>query len=759
MKTTGNKNAAGCAVGIELGSTRVKAIMTDGRGKVLASGVSVWENRFENGIWTYSYDDITRAVRECWAALKKDVKERCGFTLARPGYIGVSGMMHGYLPLGDDGTPLVSFRTWRNNCAAEAAEELTRAFGFNIPARWSVAHLWHAVRSGEEHTGHIRRLTTLAGYVHMKLTGEHVAGIGEASGMFPVLGTEYDPYMAEVTDCLLKKRGMPYRITGILPRPLAAGKEAGRLTAAGAAWLDEEGDLEAGVPLCPPEGDAGTGMVATNCVRVGTGNVSAGTSVFATVVSGRRPSVSRSTDVVATPAGDIAVMVHCNNCTSDLNAWADVFAEARGVKDKDELYSFLFSEALEGEPDCGGLIAYNCVSGEDITGIAEGRPMLLRRTEDKLSLPNLMRAHLYSAFAALKLGMDGLRADGITAERIVAHGGIFRTKGAPQKFLAAAAGAPVEVAENAGEGGAWGMALLAEFAMSGGTSLCGMLDDVFADVKTTAVSPDDETVRGMARFMADYERGLPVVREAVAAYSERKTDGGETDDEIAALKKRVYEANLALVKNGLVIFTWGNVSGIDRKRGLVAIKPSGVDYDKMTADDIVVVDMDGNVVYGDYRPSSDTPTHLELYKAHPGIGGVVHTHSTYATAYAQACRSLPAYGTTHADYFRGDVPCTRPLTEEEISGDYEKNTGKVINETIDDAAAVPGVLVGHHGPFAWGKDPDEAVYNATVLEKTAEMAFITENVSVAPQRVPGFLLDRHYLRKHGANAYYGQKKR
>lgn len=748
----GKKDAAKCAVGIELGSTRIKAVMTDGRGNVLASGCSEWENRYECGIWTYSEEDITRGLRECYAALKADVKSRYGFTPTRFGCMGISGMMHGYIALGSDGNMLAPFRTWRNNCAAGAAAALSKAFGFNIPARWSVAHLYNALKSNEPHVADISRLTTLAGYVHAKLTGVHAVGAGEASGMFPLDGTDYDRRMLDIFDGLPEVRRMPRKIRDVLPRPLAAGADAGRLTAEGAEWLDPEGDLEPGVPLCPPEGDAGTGMTATDSVRLRTGNVSAGTSVFAMIVSGRRPAAPRrEIDVVATPAGDTAVMVHCNNCTSDLNAWAGVFAEASG-KTGDELYSFLFDKALSGSPDCGGLVAYNYVSGEDITGVTEGRPMLLRRTGDRLDLSNLMRAHLYSAFATLKIGMDVLRDEGITADRMVAHGGIFRTRGAPQRFLAAAVGAPVTVTENAGEGGAWGMALLALYAMNGSGTLADWLDGVFAGRVGDTVCPDAETCAGMEKFMADYRRGLPVVRAAVTAYAR------PVRSSLAELKERVYRANLDLVRHGLVIFTWGNVSGIDRERGLVVIKPSGVEYDEMTADDMVVVDMDGNVVEGSYRPSSDTPTHLELYKAHPEIGGVVHTHSTYATAFAQAGRSLPAYGTTHADYFHGDVPCTRALTEEEIAGEYEKNTGVVINETVTDASAVPAVLVRNHGPFAWGADPDEAVYNATVLEQTAKMAFVTESVMPGAARVPQYLLDRHYLRKHGANAYYGQKR-
>lgn len=752
-RSTEKIDVSRCAVGIELGSTRVKAVMVDERGKVLASGCSEWENAFAGGIWTYSEEDVSRALRACWAALKADVKAKLGCALTKAGRIGISAMMHGYIALDAEGKLLAPFRTWRNNTAAKAAGELTKALGINIPARWTAAHLYDMAERGEAHLRDVAKVTTLAGYVHYRLTGTHVVGAGEASGIFPLDGCAYDGGMMKIYDRMLADKGVPFKAEDVFPVPVPAGADAGRLTEEGAAWLDEGGDLAAGIPFCPPEGDAGTGMVATNSVRVGTGNVSAGTSVFAMIVSGKRPPVVRKEiDIVATPDGVTALMVHCNNCTSDLNAWADVFSEASGIKDKNELYAFLFGKALEGDPDCGGLVAYNYVSGEDITNVRAGCPMLLRRTGDKLDLPNLMRAHLYSAFATLKIGMDMLKADGVTAESIVGHGGIFKTAGAPQKFLAAAVGAPVTVPENAGEGGAWGMALLALFSGKGGGSLSAFLDDVFADSRGTTVSPDEETVRGMEKFLSGYKLGLPAVREAVKAYSPpEKSD-------LAELKEKVFRANLDLVKNGLVIFTWGNVSMIDRALGVVAIKPSGVKYEDMMADDIVVVDMDGNVVEGDLRPSSDTPTHLELYKAHPEIGGVVHTHSTYATAFAQAGRALPAYGTTHADYFRGDVPCTRVLTEDEINGDYEKNTGNVINETVTNAEAVPAVLVRNHGPFAWGKDADEAVYNATVLEETAKMVSITEGLRPKDPRVPEYLLERHYRRKHGANAYYGQKR-
>ena len=772
-KTDLKFDPAACVIGIELGSTRIKAVLADTAGTPLAAGSREWENRYENGLWTYTPDDILCGLRDCFAALKADVKKKYGVRLTRVAALGISGMMHGYMAYGADGKLLAPFKTWRNNNAEPAAKKLTEMFGFHIPARWSIAHLYQSMLVGEEHLPRLASLTTLAGSVHRALTGRHVVGIGEASGMFPVdLATKsYDAGMARLFDASVAEKGLPWRLSDVLPRIALAGEEAGRLTEEGALLLDPSGELAAGIPLCAPEGDAGTGMVATNSVRRRTGNVSAGTSIFGMAVLEKPLSaVYDEIDVVTTPAGDAVAMVHCNNCTSDFNAWAGVFGEfAKELKvhtDADvadvDIYRLLCEKSLEGEPDCGGVLNYNYVSGENITGVTEGRPLLVRKTESRLSLANFARSQLYSALATLKIGVDLLlKREGVRLDSVVGHGGLFKTEGVCQRYLAAALNAPVTVMETAGEGGAWGMALLAAYMLKGGDApLADFLDaEIFAGAAGETLAPLPSDVRGMETYVAAYVKGLPVVRAAVTALGNEPSQSAALEKRIEKLKKDVFAANIRLVENGLVIYTWGNVSGIDRASGLVVIKPSGVDYDGMTADDMVIVDLSGKVVAGKYKPSSDTPTHLELYKAHPEIGGVVHTHSTYATAFAQAGRSIPAYGTTHADYFYGDVPCARSLTAAEIAGEYERNTGVVINETLGgrtDVMSVPAVLVKNHGPFAWGKDAANAVYNATVLEQVARMALLTEKLNPDRKRADKFLLDKHYFRKHGKGAYYGQ---
>lgn len=752
-------------LGLEFGSTCIKAVACDMKGNVLAKGSHRWENRLENGIWTYREDDIEYGLRACYSSLKTDFCDRFGTVPRRFACIGISGMMHGYIALARDGNLLAPFVTWRNNNAENEARLLSEALGFHIPARWSIAHLYRAVRAREPHVRDIYKITTLAGLAHYRLTGKLVLGMGEASGVFPLSAGDYDRARLAVFDGLLEEYSLPWKAEDVLPDILPAGTFAGTLTREGALWIDPAGDLQPGIPLCPPEGDAGTGMAATNSVRPHAGNVSAGTSVFVMVVADRPLCLCREEiDEVCTPSGDAVAMVHCNNCTSDINAWVSVFAEAAG-REEEGMYRFLFDKALEGAPDCGGVLAYNCVSGENITHIDDGRPAVIRRSDSVLTLPNLMRAHLYSTFAALSIGMETLVREDVRADSIVAHGGMFKSSSAPQKFLAAAMNASVCVRRNAGEGGPWGMALLAAYACSctesgENASLADWLDALFASEEGVTVQPDPVDVQGFRSFMENYRKGLPVIRSAVTALSGAdKQKKFACSERIQKLKEQVWRANIDLVKNGLVIFTWGNVSAIDRESGLVVIKPSGVDYDGMGINDMVVVDMDGNVVDGKYRPSSDTPTHLELYKAHPEIGAVVHTHSSHATAFAQSGRDLPAYGTTHADYFHGSVPCTRPLTPEEIAGDYEKNTGIVINETVaKDAMEVPAVLVSGHGPFAWGKDADQAVYNATVLEEVAKTAWITEQLNPQARQAPQCLMDKHYYRKHGKNAYYGQNK-
>ena len=513
------------ALGIEFGSTRIKAVLVDGERTPVASGAYEWENRYENGYWTYSEEEITKGLQACYAALAADVLERYGIELTTIGAIGVSAMMHGYLAFGREGNLLVPFRTWRNNTAAPAAGRLSKAFRFHVPARWSVAHFYQAVLNGEPHVKDIVSLTTLAGYAHWRLTGKKVLGIGDASGMFPVDGAgRYHAGMLETFQKLLSERGVALDVREILPEILTAGERAGTLTEEGARLLDPTGKLRAGIAFCPPEGDAGTGMVATNSVKKRTGNVSAGTSVFAMIVLERglkRPY--EEIDLVATPAGDAVAMVHCNNCTSDINAWVNLFGEfaaLSGTKlSKSELFDLLFSAADKGEKDCGGLLSYNCVSGEDITKIEAGRPLFVRTPESRFTLANFMRAQLYSAFAALRTGCEVLFCEeGVKLDSVTAHGGIFKTDRVAQSVLAAALGVPVTVLKTAGEGGAWGMALLADFMLQKRKD--ERLEDylakrVFCGQAGAALAPDPADFAGYEAFAKRYEEGLPVVREAV----------------------------------------------------------------------------------------------------------------------------------------------------------------------------------------------------------------------------------------------------
>ncbi len=514
------------ALGIEFGSTRIKAVLVDENNVPVASGAHDWENRYENGIWTYSLEDIWTGVRHCYQEMAVDVKNKYGVTLKTVGAIGFSAMMHGYMVFDKAGELLVPFRTWRNNCAAPAAEKLTALFGYHIPARWSVAHLYQAILNGEEHVKDIAFQTTLEGYVHWKLTGKKVIGIGEASGMFPVDSKtkKYNASMLEKFDALLAEHKAPFRLENILPEILVAGEEAGRLTEEGAKLLDPSGNLAAGIPFCPPEGDAGTGMVATNSVKKRTGNVSAGTSVFAMIVLEKELSKAYpEIDLVTTPVGDLVGMVHCNNCTSDINGWVDVFGEFAklcGVNmSKADLYNALYVESENGDKDCGGLLAYNYVSNEHITRVDEGRPMFVRTSESKFNLANLFRAHLFSALGALKVGCDiMLKEEGVKLEAITGHGGLFKTPHVGQSYLAAAINAPVTVMKTAGEGGAWGIAILANYAVSKerGESLEEYLDHkVFADQEGVTLAPDPEDVAGFEAFAKRYVEGLPIVRKAV----------------------------------------------------------------------------------------------------------------------------------------------------------------------------------------------------------------------------------------------------
>ena len=512
-------------LGLELGSTRIKAVLIDRTHTPIASGSFEWENQLVNGIWTYSLDQAREGVRACYADLKRDVKEKYGVTLKRVGAMGISGMMHGYLPFDENGNQLAEFRTWRNTITGPAAAELTERFGFNIPQRWSIAHLYQAMLNGEEHLPRLRHLTTLAGYVHGQLTGEKVLGLGEASGMFPIDSEkkDYDQGMADIFDALVAEKGYVWRLRDVLPRAVPAGAAAGCLTEAGAAFLDPEGDLEAGIPFAPPEGDAGTGMAATNSVAVRTGNVSAGTSDFAMVVVEKLPRVHREIDMVTTPAGLPVAMVHCNNCTSDINAWAGLmgeFAEAIGAKiDKNTLYTTLFEKALEGDKDCGGLLSFNYLSGEGITDLDEGRPVFARTPDAKMTLGNFMRTHLLSALATLKIGLDILTVEEkVPIDKLYGHGGYFKTPGVGQRMLSAAAGSPVSVMATAGEGGPYGMALLAAYCLwkKDGESLEAYLaDEVFASAQSQTLMADKEDVEGFNAFLERYKKALPVEVAAI----------------------------------------------------------------------------------------------------------------------------------------------------------------------------------------------------------------------------------------------------
>jgi sugar (pentulose or hexulose) kinase len=515
-------------LGIELGSTRIKAVLVDDAHRPIASGGHTWENRLEGGIWTYTLDDVWTGLCDCYSSLAADVSKKYGITLEAVGAIGVSAMMHGYVAVDDDGGLLVPFRTWRNTITGDAAKQLTALFGFNIPQRWSVAHLYQAILNGEPHVANIRYLTTLAGYIHWQLTGQKVLGIGDASGMFPIddNSRQYDKRMLEKFDALVADRRLPRTLGDILPKILQAGETAGALTAAGAARLDPSGALKAGIPMCPPEGDAGTGMVATNGVRPRTGNVSAGTSVFAMVVLEKSLSrVYPEIDMVTTPAGDAVAMVHCNNCTGDLDAWVKLLGEAAGLLgasfDTSALYGKLLGEALSGDADCGGLLSYNYISGEHVTGFAEGRPLFMRQPNAVLSLANFMRTQLYSACASLKIGMRILlEKENASLDSITGHGGFFKVPGVGQRIMAAVMGAPVTVMATAGEGGPWGMAVLAAYSqLAQGESLADYLDRrVFVEAMSSTVEPDAADRAGFDVFMGRYQAAMDTERAAVETF-------------------------------------------------------------------------------------------------------------------------------------------------------------------------------------------------------------------------------------------------
>lgn len=515
-------------LGIEFGSTRIKSVLIDKNHNTIASGGHEWENQLIDGVWTYSLDMIWKGIQSSYRDLCENIKKQYDVELKSIGAIGVSGMMHGYLAFNQQGELLTPFRTWRNTMTAQASEELTELFQYPIPQRWSIAHLYQAILNQEAHVGDIAFITTLAGYVHWKLTGEKVMGVGEASGMFPIdLTTRaYNQRMLQQFDERIASYGYKWKINEILPKVLLAGEQAGTLTKEGALLLDPTNTLVSNIPLCPPEGDAGTGMIATNSVAKKTGNVSAGTSVFAMIVLEKELSkVYSEIDLVTTPYGDLVAMVHCNNCTSDLNAWVSLFgefADALGMKlDSNQLYGTLFRKALEGDKDGGGLLAYNYLSGEHITDFTEGRPLFVRTPESKFNLANFMRVNLMTALGALKIGLDILtNEEKVEIINMYGHGGFFKTAGVGQSIMAAALNSPVSVMETAGEGGPWGMAILASYMLQKNPSedLGSFLNNhVFANNSGSKLAPLPEDVKGFNVLLERYKAGLSIEHAAVEA--------------------------------------------------------------------------------------------------------------------------------------------------------------------------------------------------------------------------------------------------
>lgn len=506
-------------LGIELGSTRIKAVLIDENYKPVASGEHSWENRLENGVWTYALEDIWAGLRDSFQKLRGDFKNKFGVPLTDVGAMGVSAMMHGYMAFDEKNNLLVPFRTWRNTTTEQAANKLSALFDFNIPQRWSIAHLYQAVLNNEPHVKDISFVTTLAGYVHWMLTGEKVLGVGDASGMFPIENGNYNAGMGEKFFSIFKN----FKIENIFPKVINAGAPAGNLTKEGARLLDPSGEFSCGAPLCPPEGDAGTGMVATNSVTERAGNVSAGTSVFAMIVLEKNLKKNYpEIDIVTTPTGKPVAMVHCNNCTSDLDAWVNMFDGTLSLfgarVEKSELYGKLYNSALDAEADCAGLLSYNYFSGEPIAGLDEGRPLFARTPEARFTVSNLMRSLLFSAMATLRLGMDILSEENIRLERLLGHGGFFKTKGVGQKLMAAALNAPVYVMESAGEGGAWGIALLAAYMKNSEATLEDFLSKkVFANAKPICETPCPGDVTGFNTFLQRYKKGLAIEKSAVEA--------------------------------------------------------------------------------------------------------------------------------------------------------------------------------------------------------------------------------------------------
>ncbi|MFE4042547.1 xylulokinase [Priestia sp. YIM B13490] len=523
------------SLGIELGSTRIKAVLIDENFETIASGSYEWENLLENGFWTYNLLDIITGLQSAYREMKQEVERSYGITIRTVGSIGVSAMMHGYMAFDKTGELLVPFRTWRNATTSAAAKELTEHFQFNIPERWSIAHLYQAIINQEKHLPRIDYMTTLAGYIHWLLTGSKALGIGDASGMFPIdeRTQNYSEDMMKQFDELISYKGYPWQLSDILPAVHTSGEQAGTLTAIGASILDQSKNLQPGIPFCPPEGDAGTGMVATNSVRKRTGNVSVGTSVFAMIVLDKKLSnVYPEIDLVTTPNGSPVGMVHANNCSSDLNAWLGLFrefSEAMGQKvESDKLFEVMLNKALEADPDGGGLLSYGYFSGENITGVESGRPLFVRSAKSNFNLANFMRTHLFTAFGALKIGMDLLvKEENVKIHSILAHGGLFKTPVVGQKMMAAAINTPVSVMDTAGEGGAWGMAILSSYMLnkSENESLEDFLDDrVFKEVTAQEIYPDELDVKGFEAFIKRYKKGLLIEKAAAEHHSEEREE-------------------------------------------------------------------------------------------------------------------------------------------------------------------------------------------------------------------------------------------
>ncbi|MGI1810967.1 xylulokinase [Priestia sp. TGN 0903] len=523
------------SLGIELGSTRIKAVLIDENFETIASGSYEWENLLEDGFWTYNLLDIITGLQSAYREMKQEVERSYGITIRTVGSIGVSAMMHGYMAFDKTGELLVPFRTWRNATTSEAAKELTEHFNFNIPERWSIAHLYQAIINQEKHLPRIHYMTTLAGYIHWLLTGSKALGIGDASGVFPIdeRTQNYSEAMMKQFDELISYKGYSWQLSGILPAVHTSGEQAGTLTAIGASILDQSKNLQPGIPFCPPEGDAGTGMVATNSVRKRTGNVSVGTSVFAMIVLDKKLSkVYPEIDLVTTPNGSPVAMVHANNCSSDLNAWLGLFrefSEAMGQKvESDKLFQVMLNKALEADPDAGGLLSYGYFSGENITGLESGRPLFVRSAKSNFNLANFMRTHLFTAFGALKIGMDLLvKEENVKIHSILAHGGLFKTPVVGQKMMAAAINTPVSVMDTAGEGGAWGMAILSSYMLnkSENESLEDFLDDkVFKEVTAQEIYPDELDVKGFEAFIKRYKKGLVIEKAAAEHHSEEREE-------------------------------------------------------------------------------------------------------------------------------------------------------------------------------------------------------------------------------------------